>query len=441
MNSPESLDDPRKEHTTMTELSLLREVLTATAAETGRPLKDFTVLADQNDPYRLDTPARHRDGEWLAIIAREHGLGDRQIHLRGLHYMILSAEAVKPDGNRYTNTDKDWEWLQGTCAKAARFLGYIPFDQIVDQRNAEPVIREFEPPEPSAYFSTEIEVEIPYDAEPVLEADEFRGTQPYKLVMIGEKSSLEPVLAPVAETYEADLYLPTGEISDTQVYRIASVAARDSRPLVVLYFADCDPAGWQMGISVARKLQAFKVLIPGMPDFEMHRVALTPDHVREYGLPVSPLKDTEKRADGWRAAWGVEQTEIDALAALRPELLDQIARQALDGFWDRTLARRVSQYRADWLSRAREAIAATLDQDRLAGIRRDAEERLSQMRQEIRELNDQLRIDVDADDLPAIELPEAVDPGGNGLPLVDSRWPFAEQCRRLIASKSYQPEA
>ena len=29
--------------------------------------------------------------------------------------------------------------------------------------------------------------------------------------MFGEKVSLEPVLAPIAEALEADLYLPTGE--------------------------------------------------------------------------------------------------------------------------------------------------------------------------------------------------------------------------------------
>ena len=83
-------------------------------------------------------------------------------------------------------------------------------------------------------------------------------------------------------------------------------------------------------------------------------------------------------------------------------------------------------------------IAATFDMDRLDEIRRDAEEQLATMRRQIRELNDQLRVDVDEDDLPLIDLPEAADPGGNGLPLLDSRWDFAEQCHRLIASKAYE---
>ena len=60
------------------------------------------------------------------------------------------------------------------------------------------------------------------------------------------------------------------------------------------------------------------------------------------------------------------------------------------------------------------------------------------MREQIRELNDALRIDVDEDDLPPIHLPEADPPESNGLPLLDSRWSFAEQCRALIDSKAYR---
>ena len=48
--------------------------------------------------------------------------------------MVLGR--TEPDGTPYTNTDKDWLWLSGGAGKAPRWLGYIPFDQIVDQRNA-----------------------------------------------------------------------------------------------------------------------------------------------------------------------------------------------------------------------------------------------------------------------------------------------------------------
>src|SRR6266702_6473133 len=214
------------------------------------------------------------------------------------------------------------------------------------------------------------------------------------------------------------------------LHQMARTGAADGRPAVVLYFSDCDPSGWQMPISVGRKLQAFREgLFPGL-EFAVYRVALTPGQVREYDLPSTPLKDTEKRAGKWQQAMGVEQTEIDAIAALQPDLLRQIARDAIAPFYDLELNRRVARYRDAWLGRAREMIAASFDLDRLAEIRADAEQQLDGMREQIRELNDALRINVDPGDLPPIELPGAETGGvASDPPLVDSLWDFAEQCR------------
>ena len=127
------------------------------------------------------------------------------------------------------------------------------------------------------------------------------------------------MLGPVAESFGADLYLPTGEISETQVHRMAVTAPQDGRPLVVLLLrrlrsgrlADGHlgrPQAAGAPCPVARKLE-----------FDVHRVALIPDQVRELGLPSTPLKKTERRADRWQQAMGTAQTEIDALAALQPE--------------------------------------------------------------------------------------------------------------------------
>src|SRR5215217_963145 len=100
--------------------SPLRQALDAAIADANGSklsMKDLTVLAPQNDPFRIDRPAAHRDGAWLAMTARELGLGDRKIHLRGLHYMVIGR--LKPDGLPYTNTEADWLWLSGDAGKAA----------------------------------------------------------------------------------------------------------------------------------------------------------------------------------------------------------------------------------------------------------------------------------------------------------------------------------
>ncbi len=352
--------------------------------------------------------------------------------------------------------------MQDKAAAAARWLGYLPFDRIVDQRNAEPTIRVFERPYPDPYISVGVDVDIPDVSEitPTIGVSDFYGVQPYKIVMVGEKSSLADVLAPLAHAHEADLYLPTGEMSDALIHRIASTGARDGRPMVVLYFADCDPAGHQMGISVARKLQALRAFGEhrvraedaygnryletvdfGGLEFEVHRVALTVDQVREYGLPSTPLKDTEQRADRWRQATGVEQTEVDALASLRPDLLRSIARDAVTRFYDTSLDRRVAEARRQWLTEAQQALDDSMDAEELDRVRTEAADKLAELQSEIDAINDALRVDVDRDDLPEIVIPGPELDGDRPAPLLDSSWEFAEQCHRLIASKAYRDGA
>ena len=62
-----------------------------------------------------------------------------------------------------------------------------------------------------------------------------RPRQPSRLVLFGEKSSLGPVLRPLAREHEADLYLMSGEISDTLLYQMARDGTEDGtarrRPL------------------------------------------------------------------------------------------------------------------------------------------------------------------------------------------------------------------
>jgi hypothetical protein len=118
-----------------------RHKLRAALESAGGSLTSLTVLAPQNDPFRVDTDAGHRDGEWLANTLDRLGITGQR-HLRGLHYVLIGQP--KPNGEPYTNTDRDWVWLV-SVAKAARWLGYIPFSRIVDQRNDAPEIREWTP--------------------------------------------------------------------------------------------------------------------------------------------------------------------------------------------------------------------------------------------------------------------------------------------------------
>jgi hypothetical protein len=149
------------------------------------------------------------------------------------------------------------------------------------------------------------------------------------------------VLLPIAKRSADELFLATGEASDSHIAEITARAAADGRPLVILYFADFDPSGNQMAISVSRKVQAHIDLRFPHLKAELHQVALTFEQVTEYELPSTPLTKKEKRSDKWKAAHGGrEQTEIDALAALRPDTLRQLTQEAIAPFYDPTLDQR-----------------------------------------------------------------------------------------------------
>ena len=419
----------------------LRAVVEKAAAKTKTSLAALTVLSTAVDPYRLDTDAGHRDGSWIAEQLNRLLAPGRKIHWRGLHYLLVSTTGLtKPNGETYKNDDDDWTWLADTAGKAARWLSYIPFERITDHRNAEPVVHHKARVAPRSMISVGVEVVIPdaNDLVPAPVAEGFVARQAYHFVIFGEKASLESILLPIARAKQCDLYLPTGEISDTLLYRIAADAAKDGRPLVVFTISDCDPAGYQMPISIGRKLQAFKDLLFPKLKFEVVPVALLPEQVHELGLPSTPLKAGEKRADKWTEAFGIEQTEIDALMVLRPDTLREMVEAAFEPYFDATLERRVEAAESEWLDEAQAAIDAQLNPEIMAAVRAQAETKLSELRSVIDDLNEQLNIATDDFTLPEIEVPEPeIDEASERLALVSFDDDFVTATRALIERKRY----
>jgi DNA topoisomerase VI subunit B len=97
----------------------LHAELVAAAEASGLVVWDkLTVLS--NDPYRQDTTTGHANGLWLKAQLARFLPGDARIHLRGVHYLLVSAADVRlPDGSLYVSNEKCWRWLQEKAAKGA----------------------------------------------------------------------------------------------------------------------------------------------------------------------------------------------------------------------------------------------------------------------------------------------------------------------------------
>jgi hypothetical protein len=438
--------EPKRAKSAVVGSGVLYREIEAAAADAACSIRGLTVLAASNDPYRLDTSAGHEQGRWLARQIEQLVGPEGRVHLRGLFYRIVAAGDVeKPDGTVFTNTDDNWDWLQTRAAKAARWLGYVPFDRIRDERNEPP--RLFLPSSPPApgygTFAPGSAIEIPGLGAllPYVSATAPRGEQPYRIIFIGEKSSLFDVLGPIAQEVGGELLLPTGEATDTLIFEMAARAAADGRPAVVLYFSDFDPAGWQMPLSVSRKLQGLRTLLYPELRIEVHRVALTLDQVRHFDLPSTPLKDTERRADRWRDVMQHEQTEIDALAALRPDDLQAIAQAAVEPFYDFTLAARCTAASEAWRTAAEAKIA---DHPALAAMREKISEAHAAVAAAIDTLHDvqndayaELKDQLDIDDV-SIPAPEAQIEAVAAAPVFSTADDFATASLKLIAEKKYE---
>jgi hypothetical protein len=424
-------------------------------------LPDLTAM--RRDPYRRDTPSGHRNGEWFKHWWERYGR-PRGLHLRGLFYALImhqnedgSVGVWKPNGDNLINTEDDYNWL-GDMSQDARWLGYVAFEEIPDERNAEPVVRKYgEREEAEAQVAVTALDRAGLDPDVIgvfPSAAHFDARQPYRLVLFGEKTSLNVIADPIAEEYQADLYLETGQISDRHLYEIAKDAWVDGRKLVMVTISDFDPAGfWDMPISIARKLQAHRDREFHGLEFTVIPAALNERQVRaDPPLPSTPLKRIGEpgrermlpgadRVDEWlRAYGGLEQTEVDAAIALKPDDLSPWVREALDPWFDRSLAARVEAAKAEWFARAQAALDEHVDQAKVEKLKTRARRAYMETAW-VNELLEEERAKVAAEaELPAPEVPEPdrealarAQDAARAAVLIDSDMSFTEATRRLRA--------
>jgi hypothetical protein len=438
-------------------------------------LGDLTVLSAAHDPYRCATPSSMRDAQWAA----NHFAAIGASHLRNFHYRLL-GKAKKPNDETYSGSNKDWRWLKRAVA-AARWRRLIPFDALEDRRADGPKIHRAERNrvEIAAAVGSDFDAAPPTvnitDGEtgeisifPALSGME--AEQESVIAIFGEKSSIEEEALPVAIEMGADLYLETGEQSITHCYHIAERAAADGRHLVVGVVTDCDPSGYQMAVSIARKMQALIDLEFPSLEVDVIHIGLTPAQVQRFELPESPVSSKDKRKSRWKERMGVEQTEIDALLALHPGALGQMIRAALAPYFDPTLAARACEAEREWRAEARAAIDDRISDDPdLAASWENIETRaqavserietLNTKAEQIREIVDEIdaesesinaeiadinealgslaaEIDLDPPDIPEADLPER--PTNGPSMVLSSAWGWVEATQRLKARKSYE---
>ena len=342
------------------------------AKEVGCPVTELLALARQNDPFYVGTPTDVEQAQWFA--AQWHETGFSRAHLRRIHYWCVSRSPTLPNGKPYENTEWCWHFLT-VASKKARYLGLVPISDIADHKN----------PAPHLYAEytrqlVDFWIESPELDDPSIYIQgKFDGAdvQPYHLEVWFEKSSMNDVLLPVCRDYSANLVTGEGEMSITAVHDLIGRLRQADKPARIFYGSDFDPAGQSMPRATARKLE-WMIHESGFEhEVKLHPLVLTADQVREYNLPRTPIKESERRAASFEELHGRGAVELDALEALHPGVLRNIVRDVLETYFDRDAARQAHELRSKLNAEIREQVEQITDRYR------DEIEALDAMREEL----------------------------------------------------------
>src|SRR5262249_5395838 len=145
--------------------------------------------------------------------------------------------------------------------------------------------------------------------------------------------------------YGANLQTGLGELSITAAFSLVKRLMEVGKPACILYLSDFDPAGQSMPVAVSRKIEYFVRTFGLDLNVRVFPVLLTEEQVRDYQLPRTPIKESERRREGFEQRFGTGAVELDALEALYPGELRTLLGGYLEAYYDTTLQERVDEVR------------------------------------------------------------------------------------------------
>ncbi len=135
-------------------------------------------------------------------------------------------------------------------------------------------------------------------------------------------------------------------MSLTRVEEFIERVRERGKPCRIIYLSDFDPAGRNMPVAVARKIE-FLVRNMEDVDIQLETICLTHQQCVDFRLPRTPIKSTEKRAAEFENRFGEGATELDALEALHPGVLGRMVTDCIRKFYDSSLQRQIDETRSD----------------------------------------------------------------------------------------------
>ncbi len=399
--------------------------------------------ADPFDISMKPTPAWLSWAKWFVEITKDI---PGQYHIRRVYYRTLGKP--RPDGRLFDNIDSDWQALE-RASLYARYLGLVPLDKIVDNKNEGAMV--LTPYAPDK-LNTELNItsrclttskisrldDIIYDNLQGTIYYDAQSRQPYHLEIWVEKSTLNDILIPIAKRYGATLVVAGGQFSLTNVkdcfYRIKELG----KPVRLFYLRDFDPGGQSMPAAVSRKLEwLIRMFKPGL-NVKLQDVALSHDQCIEFKLPRSPMAKGDAYKGNFENLYGEGATELDSLEALHPGKLADILTAAIEPYYDKELRSKINDFSnqerkrfEDYKSDKIRAVIEELEEDLLplAEQFNDLVEEANEIGEEIENMVDDAEIEDDFEPRVPEKSNHVVDNTDNSQFLLDTCREYGEQLR------------
>lgn len=270
-----------------------------------------------NAVYRASTIKRERrsqkrmdllDAQIIAVLSEDHPQSVRHVF-----YRMTDPRLSEP----VEKSDRGYRHVQDRCVKLRR-AGRIPYGWIADMSR-------------QGYFTHTFA-----DASDFVRsmaghyrADLWRDAD-YRCEVWAESRSIASVLLRDCRQLAVDLY-PCGGFSSLSFVHAAAQQHNDrpdTRPLVVLYVGDYDPAGVLIDQSLQRELRQH---LRADIELSFKRIAINEEQIGSYDLPTKPRKAGDKRS--LQVAHTVEAEAMparDLRAILRLEVEMLLPEQALE---------------------------------------------------------------------------------------------------------------
>jgi hypothetical protein len=240
---------------------------------------------------------------------------EQPMTLRQLFYRLVSAAIVN-------NARSDYQKLSRITSRA-RERGEIPFEWIVDR--SRPEIEPYVFDDPQQYLRS---VAHGY-------ARDYWQDQPAYVEIWTEKDSLTGSIEEVTLDLGVPVRVGRGFVSVSRAHEIAERFQEISKPITVFYLGDHDPSGRNIETEIRDRVRSY-----GSGPFHMRRLAIHARDIAKFHLPPLRVKAADSRAASFRAKYGNECVEVDALppTELRKRITDAVEALMDMDKWNRALA-------------------------------------------------------------------------------------------------------